>query len=296
MKNFYYHNNNIGNNTNSYIKGKNDFSKYSKNKLNNLNELSFDNPIKNKKDIKQINENLSYFKKVIDRTFNSITNENLSINIPLNNISDFNEHQINTTNQSLDLRKRSNSSKNIKLKKNNHLSKYYINKNYNKVFGEEGNHTLDKTVKLVYQIDKMKKKFGNSENIDLMNRPKVHIKEPKIINDYNDISISIKRKFNRLLNLQKRNLNFLNTQNNISNFEYNNKKNNNNLFDNFLSLKKRQKSNPNFTINSNNNINKTNLNFLNDYYNEREIDDYKKSFYSNKLRNYIIKKYTNNNK
>ena len=79
-------------------------------------------------------------------------------------------------------------------------------------------------------------------------------------------------------------------------FEYNNKKNNNNLFDNFLSLKKRQKSNPNFTINSNNNINKTNLNFLNDYYNEREIDDYKKSFYSNKLRNYIIKKYTNNNK
>ena len=295
MKNFYYHNYNIGNNTNSYIKGKNDFSKYSKNKLNNLNELSFDNPIKNKKDIKQINENLSYFKKVIDRTFNSITNENFPINIPLNNISDFKEHQ-NKTNQSLDIKKRSYSSKNIKLKKNNNLSQYYINKNYNKVFGEEGNHTLDKTVKLVYQIDKMKKKFGNSENIDLMNRPKVHIKEPKIINDYNDISISIKRKFNRLLNLQKRNLNFLNTQNNISNFEYNNKKNNNNLFDNFLSLKKRQKSNPNFTINSNNNINKTNLNFLNDYYNEREIDDYKKSFYSNKLRNYIIKKYTNNNK
>ncbi len=295
MKNFYYHNNNIGNNTNSYIKGKNDFSKYSKNKLNNLNELSFDNPIKNKKDIKQINENLSYFKKVIDRTFNSITNENFPINIPLNNISDFKEHQ-NKTNQSLDIKKRSYSSKNIKLKKNNNLSQYYINKNYNKVFGEEGNHTLDKTVKLVYQIDKMKKKFGNSENIDLMNRPKVHIKEPKIINDYNDISISIKRKFNRLLNLQKRNLTFLNTQNNISNFEYNNKKNNNNLFDNFLSLKKRQKSNPNFTINSNNNINKTNLNFLNDYYNEREIDDYKKSFYSNKLRNYIIKKYTNNNK
>ena len=295
MKNFYYHNNNIGNNTNSYIKGKNDFSKYSKNKLNNLNELSFDNPIKNKKDIKQINENLSYFKKVIDRTFNSITNENFPINIPLNNISDFKEHQ-NKTNQSLDTKTRSYSSKNIKLKKNNNLSQYYINKNYNKVFGEEGNHTLDKTVKLVYQIDKMKKKFGNSENIDLMNRPKVHIKEPKIINDYNDISISIKRKFNRLLNLQKRNLTFLNTQNNISNFEYNNKKNNNNLFDNFLSLKKRQKSNPNFTINSNNNINKTNLNFLNDYYNEREIDDYKKSFYSNKLRNYIIKKYTNNNK
>ncbi len=295
MKNFYYHNNNIGNNTNSYIKGKNDFSKYSKNKLNNLNELSFDNPIKNKKDIKQINENLSYFKKVIDRTFNSITNENFPINIPLNNISDFKEHQ-NKTNQSLDTKTRSYSSKNIKLKKNNNLSQYYINKNYNKVFGEEGNHTLDKTVKLVYQIDKMKKKFGNSENIDLMNRPKVHIKEPKIINDYNDISISIKRKFNRLLNLQKRNLTFLNTQNNISNFEYNNKKNNNNLFDNFLSLKKRQKSNPNFTINSNNNINKTNLNFLNDYYNEREIDDYKKSFYSNNLRNYIIKKYTNNNK
>ena len=295
MKNFYYHNNNIGNNTNSYIKGKNDFSKYSKNKLINLNELSFDNPIQNKKDIKQINENLSYFKKVIDRTFNSITNENFPINIPLNNISDFKEHQ-NKTNQSLDIKKRSYSSKNIKLKKNNNLSQYYINKNYNKVFGEEGNHTLDKTVKLVYQIDKMKKKFGNSENIDLMNRPKVHIKEPKIINDYNDISISIKRKFNRLLNLQKRNLNFLNTQNNISNFEYNNKKNNNNLFDHFLSLKKRQKSNPNFTINSNNNINKTNLNFLNDYYNEREIDDYKKSFYSNKLRNYIIKKYTNSNK
>jgi hypothetical protein len=295
MKTFNYHNNKIRNNYNSYIKGKNDFSKYSKNNLTNLNDLSFDNVIKKKYDKKQINDNLSYFKKVIDRTFNSITNENLPLNIPLNNISDFNDYQINKTNQSLE-KKRCNSSKNIKVKKNNNLPQYYINKNYNKVFGEEGNHTLDKTVKLVYQIDKMKKKFGNSENIDLMNRPKVHIKEPKIINDYNDISISIKRKFNRLLNLQKRNLNFLNTQNNISNFEYNNKKNNNNLFDNFLSLKKRQKSNPNFTINSNNNINKTNLNFLNDYYNEREIDDYKKSFYSNKLRNYIIKKYTNNNK
>ena len=294
MKTFLYHNSMIENNKNSYIKGKNDFSKYSKNNLTYLNDLSFDYPIKIKKDKKQINENLSYFKKVIDRTFNSITNENLSINIPLNNISDFNEHQINTTNQSLDLRKRSNSSKNIKLKKNNNLTKYYINKNYNKVFGEEGNQTLDKTVKLVYQISKMKKKFGNSENIDLMNRPKVHIKEPKIINDYNDISISIQRKFNRLSNLQKRNLNNMNTQNNISNFDYNNKKNNN-LFDNFLSLKKRQNSNPNFTIKKNNNLNKTNINLLNDYYNEREIDEYKKSFYSNKLRNYIVKKYTNKN-
>ena len=272
MKTFLYHNSMIENNKNSYIKGKNDFSKYSKNNLTYLNDLSFDYPIKIKKDKKQINENLSYFKKVIDRTFNSITNENLSINIPLNNISDFNEHQINTTNQSLDLRKRSNSSKNIKLKKNNNLTKYYINKNYNKVFGE----------------------FGNSENIDLMNRPKVHIKEPKIINDYNDISISIQRKFNRLSNLQKRNLNNMNTQNNISNFDYNNKKNNN-LFDNFLSLKKRQNSNPNFTIKKNNNLNKTNINLLNDYYNEREIDEYKKSFYSNKLRNYIVKKYTNKN-
>ena len=295
MKTFLYHNSMIENNKNSYIKGKNDFSKYSKNNLTYLNDLSFDYPIKIKKDKKQINENLSYFKKVIDRTFNSITNENLSINIPLNNISDFNEYQINTTNQSLDLRKRSNSSKNIKLKKNNHLSKYYINKNYNKVFGEEGNQTLDKTIKLVYQISKMKKKFGNSENIDLMNRPKVHIKEPKIINDYNDISISIQRKFNRLSNLQKRNLNNMNTQNNISNFDYNNKKNNN-LFDNFLSLKKRQNSNPNFTIKKNNNLNKSNINLLNDYYNEREIDEYKKSFYSNKLRNYIVKKYTNKNK
>ena len=295
MKTFLYHNSMIENNKNSYIKGKNDFSKYSKNNLTYLNDLSFDYPIKIKKDKKQINENLSYFKKVIDRTFNSITNENLSINIPLNNISDFNEHQINTTNQSLDLRKRSNSSKIIKLKNNNHLSKYYINKNYNKVFGEEGNQTLDKTVKLVYQISKMKKKFGNSENIDLMNRPKVHIKEPKIINDYNDISISIQRKFNRLSNLQKRNLNNMNTQNNISNFDYNNKKNNN-LFDNFLSLKKRQNSNPNFTIKKNNNLNKSNINLLNDYYNEREIDEYKKSFYSNKLRNYIVKKYTKKNK
>jgi hypothetical protein len=292
MKTFNYYNNKIRNNYNSYIKGKNDFSKYSKNNLTNLNDLSFDNVIKKKYDKKQINDNLSYFKKVIDRTFNSITNENLPLNIPLNNISDFNDYQINKTNQSLE-KKRCNSSKNIKVKKNNNLPQYYINKNYNKVFGEEGNHTLDKTVKLVYQIDKMKKKIGNSENNDLMNRPKVHIKDSKIINDYNDISISIQRKFNRLLKPNKRNINYINIQNNIPYFDYNNKNNNNNPFDNFLSLKKRQNSNPNLTINKNNNHNKININILNDYYNEREIDDFKKSFYSNKLRNYITQKYIN---
>ncbi len=106
MKTFLYHNSMIENNKNSYIKGKNDFSKYSKNNLTYLNDLSFDYPIKIKKDKKQINENLSYFKKVIDRTFNSITNENFPINIPLNNISDFKEHQ-NKTNQSLDTKTRS---------------------------------------------------------------------------------------------------------------------------------------------------------------------------------------------
>ena len=166
------------------------------------------------------------------------------------------------------------------MKKNNNLPQYYINKNYNKVFGEEGNYTLDKTVKLVYQIDKMKKKIGNSENNDLMNRPKVHIKDSKIINDYNDISISIQWKFNRLLKPNKRNINYINIQNNIPYY-------------NFLSLKKRQNSNPNLNINKNNNHNKINIKILNDYYNEREIDDFKKSFYSNKLRNYITQKYIN---
>ena len=46
MKTFNYYNNKIRNNYNSYIKGKNDFSKYSKNNLTNLNDLSFDNVIK----------------------------------------------------------------------------------------------------------------------------------------------------------------------------------------------------------------------------------------------------------
>ena len=187
---------------------------------------------------------------------------------------------------------RSNSSFNIKLKKqnNNIQPQQYINKNFNKVFGNERNQSSDKSFKLVYQIYSMKKKLGNSENNDLMNRPKVQVKDLKIINDYNDISVSVQRKFNQLMNPHKRNLSFINDMNNNSyiNINYSNLKSKNNI-DNY----KRQNSNPNLIINKNKV--KHNINLLNDYYNEREIEDFKKSFKNNNYREILSQKFVNVN-
>lgn len=297
MKSFYNFNfPNVNNNT--YIKGENDFSKFSKNKTKNIDvkDLSFDYafPLKAQKNKKFVNENFSYFKKVIDRTFYSPTQQNLSVNIPLYNISDMNKNNNINNIKSNDLEKynRSNSSFNIKLKKqnNNIQPQQYINKNFNKVFGNERNQSSDKSFKLVYQIYSMKKKLGNSENNDLMNRPKVQVKDLKIINDYNDISVSVQRKFNQLMNPHKRNLSFINDMNNNSyiNIINSNLKNKNNI-DNY----KRQNSNPNLIINKNKV--KHNINLLNDYYNEREIEDFKKSFKNNNYREILSQKFVNVN-
>ena len=252
MKSFYNFNfPNVNNNT--YIKEENDFSKFSKNKTKNIDvkDLSFDYafPLKAQKNKKFVNENFSYFKKVIDRTFYSPTQQNLSVNIPLYNISDMNKNNNinNIKANNLEKYNRSNSSFNIKLKKqnNNIQPQQYINKNFNKVFGNESNQSSNKSFKLVYQIYSMKKKLGNSENNDLMNRPKVQVKDLKIINDYNDISVSVQRKFNQLMNPHKRNLSFINDMNNNSyiNINYSNLKSKNNI-DNY----KRQNSNPNLII------------------------------------------------
>jgi hypothetical protein len=70
--------------------------------------------------------------------------------------------------------------------------------------------------KLSYKINKMKKKIGNIENIDIMNRPKIKIKEPQILNDYNDISISVQRKYKRLIKIPKRNLSYIHNNNSNS--------------------------------------------------------------------------------
>ena len=297
MKSFY--NFNFPNvNDNTYIKEENDFSKFSQNKTKNIDvkDLSFDYafPLKAQKNKKFVNENFSYFKKVIDRTFYSPTQQNLSVNIPLYNISDMNKNNnINNINSSnLEKYNRSNSSFNIKLKKqnNNIQPQQYINKNFNKVFGNERNQSSDKSFKLVYQIYSMKKKLGNSENNDLMNRPKVQVKDLKIINDYNDISVSVQRKFNQLMNPHKRNLSFINDMNNNSyiNINYSNLKSKNNI-DNY----KRQNSNPNLIIHKNKV--KQNINLLNDYYNEREIEDFKKSFKNNNYRGFLSQKFVNVN-
>ena len=297
MKSFY--NFNFPNvNDNTYIKGENDFSKFSQNKTKNIDvkDLSFDYafPLKAQKNKKFVNENFSYFKKVIDRTFYSPTQQNLSVNIPLYNISDMNKNNNinNIKSNNLEKYNRSNSSFNIKLKKqnNNIQPQQYINKNFNKVFGNERNQSSDKSFKLVYQIYSMKKKLGNSENNDLMNRPKVQVKDLKIINDYNDISVSVQRKFNQLMNPHKRNLSFINDMNNNSyiNINYSNLKSKNNI-DNY----KRQNSNPNLIIHKKKV--KHNINLLNDYYNEREIEDFKKSFKNNNYREILSQKFVNVN-
>ena len=266
-----------------YIKEKNDFSKFEKKKLRN-NNLSLDKLICFKmKNRNVINENLSYLNKIIDRTFYSSQNRNKTIDLPLYNISDLSNCQ-KTENME---NKRNNSSINIKRKKmdnkkinkTNNQAQEYINKNYNKVFGEEKYENINKTLKIYYQIYKMKKKIYDSQKYDLMNRPKIYVKEPQIFNDYNDISISLKRKYNKLKKPYKRNFSNLN----ICNTTINDNKKNQKL--NCLNLNKRKYSN----------LKCMSINLLNDYYTGKEIENYKNSFKQNNLK-LLFKKCVNNKK
>ena len=230
-----------------------------------------------------INENLSYLNKIIDRTFYSSQNRNKTIDLPLYNISDLSNCQKNENMEN----KRNNSSINIKRKKinnkkinkTNNQAQQYINKNYNKVFGEEKYENINKTLKIYYQIYKMKKKIYDSQKYDLMNRPKIYVKEPQIFNDYNDISISLKRKYNKLKKPYKRNFSNLN----ICNTTINDNKKNQKL--NCLNLNKRKYSN----------LKCMSINLLNDYYTGKEIENYKNSFKQNNLK-LLFKKCVNNKK
>ena len=82
---------------NSFIQEGNDFSKYIKHKKKKicLNDIPFKNNIlfKNKDEQKLLNEKFSYFKKVIDRTFNNSIDEDKQMDLPLYNISKINNFQ-----------------------------------------------------------------------------------------------------------------------------------------------------------------------------------------------------------
>ena len=232
-----------------------------------------------------MNEKFSYFKKVIDRTFNNSIDEDKQMDLPLYNISKINNFQTIIKSQKFD-DNRCNSTNNIKIKNNknkdnnNYQTKQYINKNYNRVFGNEEKQNSNSKCKLSDKINKMKKKIGNIENIDIMNRPKIKIKEPQILNDYNDISISVQRKYKRLIKIPKRNLSYIHNNNNkIQEIIKSNSGQN-----------KTQYNNSNLPTYKKNNYIINNINIINHYNNEKEIEKYKKSFLQNKFKNFFSSK------
>ena len=274
---------------NSFIQEENDFSKYIKNKKKKIciNDIPFENSIlfKSKQEQKLLNEKFSYFNKVIDRTFNNSKGKDKQINLPLYNISNINNFQTINKSQNCD-NNRCNSTNNIKLKSNknkdnnNFQTKEYINKNYKRVFENEEKKNANSNYKLSYKINKMKKKIGNIENIDIMNRPKIKIKEPQILNDYNDISISVQRKYKRLIKIPKRNLSYIHNNNNkIQEIIKSNSGQN-----------KTQYNNSNLPTYKKNNYIINNINIINHYNNEKEIEKYKKSFLQNKFKNFFSSK------
>ena len=290
MKNSYSYNYPGRNYTsnNSFIQEENDFSKYLKNKKKRIciNEIPFENSIlfKSKQDQKLLNEKFSYFNKVIDRTFYNSIGQNNQINLPLYNISKINNFQTINKSKNCD-NNRCNSTNNIKLKSNknkdkiNNQIKEYINKNYNRVFGNEEKNYTNSCFKLSYKINKMKKKIGNIENIEIMNRPKIRVKEPQILNDYNDISVSVQRKYKKLIKTPKRNLSYIHHNCNTKIYE--------NIQSN-IGQNKKQNYNSNLTTYKNNNsITKT---LLNHYINEKEIEKYEKSFLKNKCKKGLVQK------
>jgi len=274
---------------NSFIQEENDFSKYIKNKKKKIciNDIPFENSIlfKSKQEQKLLNEKFSYFNKVIDRTFNNSKEKDKQINLPLYNITNINNFQTINKSQKID-NNRCNSTNNIKLKSNknkdnnNFQTKEYINKNYKRVFENEEKKNANSNYKLSYKINKMKQKIGNIENIDIMNRPKIKIKEPQILNDYNDISISVQRKYKRLIKIPKRNLSYIHNNNNkIQEIIKSNSGQN-----------KTQYNNSNLPTYKKNNYIINNINIINHYNNEKEIEKYKKSFLQNKFKNFFSSK------
>ena len=303
-----YNKNNRLKTSQSYIFGKNDFSKMFKNKENNINLdiISLDNysSIKtNKKDNKNRSSNkYSHFKKILEKTFSTPLEQTLSSplnyhfydnNIEKNNLKDISP--VNTINtQSFQRSKSSNlkinlsKSKNLNLKNKNKSyiqPQEYVNKNYNKVFGEEKKNLIDKTLRIYYQINKIKNNLKSnslSKKNDIFSKPEFRIKEPRIFfNENNDKSISFYRNVNNIIKPNKRNLNYIDVCNNNQNNNYKIKnilfKRNDNLY---------YTENSNFS-NYKNNIGK--LNLFNDK--NQEVENYKKSFKSNKSKDFIFQKY-----
>ena len=303
----------------SFIYDKNDFSGIPINKTNHLrhlslNDLTFNDnsfiKIKNRKRNKS--NKFSDFTKIFEKTF-TISNKNIFDTLnsknekklfnkihPVNNIDTITIQENKRSKSTLNKKKSgSNSTININLNTNKNkkiLSKEYVNKNFYKVFGKNN----DKTYRIFNQISQIKNNLSPKiVKQNLINRPKVEVKDSKIINEYNKNAISIHKKINNLMKPHKRNLSYLeiynnNTiMNNNSFFPKNTLKNSNN----FKNKNNKKRINSNSTnINYKNNIVQiAYIDLLNDNFDDpkKDIEVYKKSFERNKSKDFIVQKYLN---
>jgi hypothetical protein len=298
----------------SFIYDKNQFSGIPINKPNHLrhlslNDLSFnDNSyIKTIKRKRNKSNKFSDFTKIFEKTF-TISNKNIFDTLnsknekklfnkihPVNNIDTITIQENKRSKSTLNKKKSgSNSTININLNTNKNkkiLSKEYVNKNFYKVFGKNN----DKTYRIFNQISQIKNNLSPKiVKQNLINRPKVEVKDSKIINEYNKNAISIHKKINNLMKPHKRNLSNLEDYNNRNNF-INKSFHKTNIFKN---NKNRINSISNFTNYKNNIVKVAYIDLFNDNNNDpqKEIEVYKNSFKVNKSKDFIIQKYLNNSK
>ena len=325
----------LTNNSQSNVFEKNDFSKLlnTKTKYLNLDDLSYDDysslKFKSNKNNKNSSINLENFKKTIEKTFSTPLQQTLSSTLnyqfydtnsekknfqkiqPVNTIPNQKNKRSKSTIPKLKNAKFQNINYNLNINqknKNNNINnnltqlQEYVNKNFYKVFGDERNISNDKTYKILYQISKIKKNLKNNSpnlNKDIINRPTIQIKDPKIITEYNDNTLLVHRKIDNLMKPHKRNLSYLDTMNKSSI-----KINNNNfyqdkniLFNRNNNIKLRNYNNiaiPNFITYENNIVHIKQKNLFNDP--KYEVENYKNSFKSNKSKDFILQKYKNASK
>jgi len=321
-------------NSQTYIFGKNDFSKLlNKTKYLNLDDLSYNDysslKYKSNKNNKIPSSNLLNFKKIFEKTFSTPLEQTFSSALnyqfydtnsekknfqkiqPVNTIPNQKNKRSKSTIPKLKNAKFQNINYNLNINqknKNNNINnnltqlQEYVNKNFYKVFGDERNISNDKTYKILYQISKIKKNLKNNSpnlNKDIINRPTIQIKDPKIITEYNDNTLLVHRKIDNLMKPHKRNLSYLDTMNKSSI-----KINNNNfyqdkniLFNRNNNIKLRNYNNiaiPNFITYKNNIVHIKQKNLFNDP--KYEVENYKNSFKSNKSKDFILQKYKNASK
>ena len=318
----------LTNNSQSNVFEKNDFSKLlnTKTKYLNLDDLSYDDysslKFKSNKNNKNSSINLENFKKTIEKTFSTPLQQTLSSTLnyqfydtnseknnyqkiqPVNIITP----QKNKRSKSTIPKLKNSITQNIKFNNSNNINnktinnnitqpQEYVNKNFNKVFGDDRNKSNDKTYKILYQISKIKKNLkSNSPNLnkDIINRPTVQVREPKIINEYNDNTLLVHRKIDNLMKPHKRNLSNLDMINKSTILT---KNNNNyyqvkkNLFNRNNNIKLRNYKNiasPNFLTYKNNIVHIKQSNLFNDP--KYEVENYKNSFKPNKSKDFIFQK------